>query len=106
MLVVFSIRLVVNQYGAGIAAIMIQIRKTRIEDLKSILELIQELATYEEMPHGPKLTVDDLIRDGGFSPSSSSSSPSSKLFHSFVAEVEVQNEENIKANEDHQPLTR
>ncbi|KAI1285614.1 Thialysine N-epsilon-acetyltransferase [Halotydeus destructor] len=56
------------------------IRDTRKGDLDAIRSLIQELADYEKMPYGPKLTVNDLIRDGGFDGSNGS-----KLFHSYVA---------------------
>lgn len=54
------------------------IRKATIGDMPSVLELIQELATFENEPDAVDVTVDDLIRDGfGDNP----------LFHVFVAEV-------------------
>lgn len=54
------------------------IRKATIGDMPSVLELIQELATFENEPDAVEVTVDDLIRDGfGDNP----------LFHVFVAEV-------------------
>ena len=41
--------------------------------------LIQELADYEKMPEGPKLTVEDLMADGfGARP----------FFHCYLAEVD------------------
>lgn len=43
----------------------------------------QELACFENMPSGPKLCVDDLIRDGAFN-SCGSSHPK---FNCFVAEA-------------------
>lgn len=54
------------------------IRKANPEDMPSVLELIQELATFEKEPDAVVVTVEDLIRDGfGTQP----------LFHVFVAEV-------------------
>lgn len=54
------------------------IRKGTAADMKSVLELIQELATFEKEPDAVVITEDDLIRDGfGTNP----------LFHVFVAEV-------------------
>lgn len=57
------------------------IRKALIEDMKSVLELIQELATFEKEPKAVVVTVDDLIRDG-FS--------DNPLFHCFVGEIDEQ----------------
>lgn len=55
------------------------IRKATKEDMKHVLDLIQELATFEKEPDAVVVTVDDLIRDGfGEKP----------LFHCFLAEVE------------------
>lgn len=56
-----------------------KIRKATKSDMKSVLDLIQELATFEKEPHAVLVTVDDLIRDG-FS--------ETPLFHCFVAEAE------------------
>lgn len=54
------------------------IRKAIAEDMPSVLELIQELATFENEPDAVVVTVADLVRDGfGTQP----------LFHAFVAEV-------------------
>lgn len=54
------------------------IRKGKPEDMKSVLELIQELAIFEKEPDAVLVTVEDLIRDGfGEKP----------LFHVFVAEA-------------------
>lgn len=55
------------------------IRKATKNDMKSVLDLIQELATFEKEPNAVLINVDDLIRDG-FS--------EKPLFHCFVAEVE------------------
>jgi GNAT superfamily N-acetyltransferase len=57
------------------------IRKGTPEDMKSVLELIKELAVFEKEPEAVVVTVEDLVRDGfGTDP----------LFHVFVAEVETQ----------------
>jgi GNAT superfamily N-acetyltransferase len=55
------------------------IRKATKEDMKSVLELIQELAVFEKEPEAVVVTESDLIRDG-FS--------DHPLFHCFVAEEE------------------
>ena len=55
------------------------IRKGNPEDMKAVLDLIQDLADFEKEPDAVVVTVEDLIRDGfGTVP----------LFHVFVAEVE------------------
>lgn len=55
------------------------IRKGKIEDMKAVRELIQELADFEKEPDAVEVTVADLERDGfGSTP----------LFHVFVAEVD------------------
>ena len=55
------------------------IRKGEKKDMKAVLDLIQELATFEKEPDAVVVTVADLERDGfGDYP----------LFHTFVAEVE------------------
>ena len=56
-----------------------QIRKATANDMPSVLELIQELATFEKEPDAVVVTVDDLIRDG-FS--------ENPLFQCFIAEVD------------------
>ena len=54
------------------------IRKGRIEDIPRVLELIQELATFEKQPNAVEISVSDLERDGfGTNP----------LFQILVAEV-------------------
>ena len=55
------------------------IRKATKYDMRSVLDLIQELATFEKEPDAVLVTVDDLIRDG-FS--------EKPLFNCLVAEVE------------------
>ncbi|WP_188048975.1 GNAT family N-acetyltransferase [Flavobacterium sp. GP15] len=56
------------------------IRKGKAEDMKAVLNLIQELATFENEPDAVQITVEDLVRDGfGTNP----------LFQVFVAEVET-----------------
>ena len=54
------------------------IRKGTPNDMPSVLELIKELAIFENEPDAVVVTVDDLVRDGfGEKP----------LFYSYVAEV-------------------
>ena len=55
------------------------IRKATQEDMPKVLDLIQELATFEKEPNAVVVTVNDLIKDGF---------GENKLFHTFVAEVE------------------
>ena len=55
------------------------IRKATKNDMPSVLELIQELATFEKEPDAVVVTVDDLVRDG-FS--------ENPLFQCFVADVD------------------
>lgn len=55
------------------------IRKGQIEDMPRVLELIQELATFEKQPDAVEVTVADLQRDGfGKHP----------LFQILVAEID------------------
>lgn len=55
------------------------IRKGRVEDMPRVLELIQELATFEKQPDAVQVTVSDLERDGfGTNP----------LFQILVAELD------------------
>ncbi len=56
------------------------IRLAKPEDMKAVLDLIQELAIFEKEPDAVIITVNDLIRDG-FS--------QQPLFHCFVAEIET-----------------
>lgn len=54
------------------------IRKGEKKDMKSVLDLIRELAVFEKEPHAVEVTVADLQNDGfGADP----------LFYTFVAEV-------------------
>jgi GNAT superfamily N-acetyltransferase len=55
------------------------IRKGIPADMKAVLDLIQELATFENEPDAVLVTVEDLIRDGFCE---------QPLFHVFVAEVQ------------------
>lgn len=56
-----------------------RIRKGNKQDMPAVLELIQELATFEKEPDAVVITVSDLERDGfGNTP----------LFETFVAEVD------------------
>ncbi|MCZ8197132.1 MAG: GNAT family N-acetyltransferase [Flavobacterium sp.] len=57
------------------------IRKAVKEDMPQVLELIQELATFEKEPDAVVVTVEDLVRDG-FS--------ENPLFYCFVAEVGIE----------------
>jgi len=55
------------------------IRKGELKDMVAVLDLIQELATFEKEPNAVVLTVADLERDGfGETP----------LFYTFVAEMD------------------
>jgi GNAT superfamily N-acetyltransferase len=55
------------------------IRKGEKKDMKAVLELIQELATFEKEPDAVIVTVSDLERDGfGDNP----------MFYTFVAEFD------------------
>ncbi|CAB3220038.1 unnamed protein product [Arctia plantaginis] len=42
----------------------IQIRQAKKEDMSAVAEMIQELADFEKMPTGPKMSVKDLEHDG------------------------------------------
>ncbi|XP_050355664.1 thialysine N-epsilon-acetyltransferase-like [Nymphalis io] len=42
----------------------IRVRMMRREDASAVHEMIHELATFEGVPDGPKLSVQDLIEDG------------------------------------------
>ncbi|HEX8562796.1 MAG TPA: GNAT family N-acetyltransferase [Flavobacterium sp.] len=55
------------------------IRQGKIADMPAVLELIRELAVFENEPDAVVVTVDDLVREG-FS--------SQPLFQTFVAEVD------------------
>ncbi len=55
----------------------ITIREANATDMPQVLELIQELATFEKEANAVEVSVDDLIRDGF---------GDQKLFHCFVAE--------------------
>uniref|UniRef100_A0A182X389 N-acetyltransferase domain-containing protein n=1 Tax=Anopheles quadriannulatus TaxID=34691 RepID=A0A182X389_ANOQN len=64
------------------------VRRTQRDDLPEVIAMIQELADFEKMPDGPQLTVDDLIRDGGFDGRQSvDGDGGAPVFHSFVLEA-------------------
>ena len=66
------------------------IRKGEKKDMKAVLELIQELATFEKEPDAVVVTVADLERDGfGDYP----------LFHTFVAEVDDDSSDSEQAKQ-------
>ncbi len=66
------------------------IRKGEIKDMNAVLELIQELATFEKEPAAVVVTVNDLIRDGfGENP----------LFYTFIAELENDSNDSHHENE-------
>ena len=66
------------------------IRKAVKEDMKSVLDLIQELAVFEKEPTAVVITVEDLVRDG-FS--------ANPLFYCFVAEVDSDPSESEQAKQ-------
>ncbi|KXJ79817.1 hypothetical protein RP20_CCG027787 [Aedes albopictus] len=49
-----------------------------------VLLVWEELADFEQMSDGPQLTVEDLVRDGGFHEEQPQKAP---VFHSFVLEL-------------------
>lgn len=66
------------------------IRKGNPDDMQAVLDLIQELADFENEPDAVLVTVDDLLRDGfGTNP----------LFEVFVAEVETDSNGNQQTKE-------
>lgn len=66
------------------------IRKAQKEDMKAVLELIQELATFEKEPNAVVISIDDLI-ENGFS--------DNPLFHCFVAEIQPDTNNNTQEKE-------
>jgi len=58
---------------------MIKLKEAQIEDYPRVLELIQELATFEKEPDAVEVTVDDLISNG---------TGDNSLFKCFVAWVD------------------
>lgn len=55
---------------------------------------MQELADYEKMSDGPKLKIEDLLKDGAFDHSSQQI-----FFHSFVAE-QLSSDEQLSNDKD------
>ncbi|XP_050084865.1 thialysine N-epsilon-acetyltransferase [Anopheles aquasalis] len=68
---------------------VVEVRKTVREDLPEVIAMIQELADFEKMPDGPQLTVEDLVRDGGFGQPGERSGDG-PVFHSFVLEQRLE----------------
>lgn len=56
------------------------IREAVAEDMSQVLQLIQELASFEKEAHAVDVTVEELIKDGF---------GEHKLFHCFVAESDA-----------------
>ncbi|UII81206.1 GNAT family N-acetyltransferase [Flagellimonas sp. CMM7] len=57
------------------------IRDARQEDMQQVLDLVHELAEFENDPNAVEVTKEDLIKDGF---------GENKLFHCFVAEKDKQ----------------
>lgn len=64
---------------------VILVRKATKDDMITVLEMMHELADFQKMPDGPQLTLDDLLRDGGFE--STTTTPPS-MYICFVAEIQ------------------
>ncbi|XP_045761585.1 retinal guanylyl cyclase 1-like isoform X3 [Maniola jurtina] len=69
----------IQRGGVSMSSEPCAVRAMRREDVPAVHRMIHELAAFEGMPEGPKLSVEDLIEDGF------SSSPS--WFFGLVAEV-------------------
>lgn len=52
--------------------------------------MMHELADFQNMPDGPQLTLEDLVRDGGFNEGENSTS----MFICFVAEIQNSDDDN------------
>ncbi|XP_055922298.1 thialysine N-epsilon-acetyltransferase isoform X2 [Eupeodes corollae] len=57
-----------------------KVRRAQASDMQDVCQMIQELADFEKMSSGPELSVQDLIRDGGFE-------GGQEIFHCFIAEL-------------------
>lgn len=74
---IHAIRKIPTKESKGINRAILKIRKALKEDMPKVLELIQELADFENEPDAVEITVEDLEREGlGENP----------LFHCLVAE--------------------
>jgi len=62
------------------------VRKATEKDCHEIRRFMQELADYSGLSDAPKVTVQDLIDDGGYSASSSSNNQQPALYQCQVAE--------------------
>ncbi|XP_053966050.1 thialysine N-epsilon-acetyltransferase [Anastrepha ludens] len=58
-------------------------RRAKIEDIGAVRQMIQELADFEKMSDGPKLTEKDLIRDAGLD-------GGQEYCHIYVLELQTQ----------------
>lgn len=63
------------------------VRKATKSDMVTVLEMMHELAEFQNMPDGPQLTLNDLLRDGGFDDNSETASKPS-MYICFVAEIQ------------------
>lgn len=63
---------------------VITVRKATKDDMSTVLEMMHELAEFQKMPDGPQLTIEELLRDGGFSDSETTTS----MYICFVAEIQ------------------
>ncbi|XP_055852543.1 thialysine N-epsilon-acetyltransferase isoform X3 [Episyrphus balteatus] len=57
-----------------------RVRRAEANDMQHVRQMIQELADFEQMSSGPELSVEDLIRDGGFD-------GGNEIFHCYIAET-------------------
>lgn len=74
---------------------VITVRRATKDDMGTVLEMMHELAEFQNMPDGPKLTLEDLLRDGGFNESETISTLS--MYICFVAEIQ-QDSSDLSAN--------
>ncbi|XP_036334708.1 uncharacterized protein LOC118745255 [Rhagoletis pomonella] len=58
-------------------------RRAKIEDIAAVRQMIQELADFEKMSDGPKITEKDLIRDAGLD-------GGQEYCHIYVLEVQTE----------------
>ncbi|XP_017478867.1 PREDICTED: diamine acetyltransferase 2 [Rhagoletis zephyria] len=58
-------------------------RRAKIEDIAAVRQMIQELADFEKMSDGPKITEKDLVRDAGLD-------GGQEYCHIYVLEVQTE----------------